>query len=75
MTHSLSASIESSSHFTLEDLGIARHLIRHGVIRLQPLVSHRLRIGDTPSVYEIIRDRPGDLRGVIFDWAGGTDFT
>ena len=42
MLHSKRASIESSSHFTLEDLQILLHFVRLGTIRIAPLVTHRV---------------------------------
>jgi len=68
MIHSLSASIESSSHFTLEDLRILLHFIRLGTIRIEPIVSHRLPVTDAHCIYDIMRDSPDDLLGVIFNW-------
>ncbi|MCZ6675855.1 MAG: zinc-binding dehydrogenase [Candidatus Poribacteria bacterium] len=68
MLHSLRASIESSSHFTLEDLSILLHFVRLGAIQIKPLVTHRVSITEAPRIYEIMRDRPADLLGVIFSW-------
>ena len=71
MIHSLSASIESSSHFTVEDLELLLHFVRLGTIRIEPIVSHRLSVTEAPGIYDIMRDSPGDLLGVIFDWGVG----
>ena len=68
MLHALRASIESSSHFTLEDLEILRHFCQLGAIRIDPLVTHRLPLSHAPSIYTTMRDSPADLLGVIFDW-------
>ncbi|MAG36735.1 MAG: hypothetical protein CL878_10920 [Dehalococcoidia bacterium] len=68
MLHSLTASIESSSHFTLEDLRILLQFVRLGTIRIEPIVSRRLPVTEAPRIYDIMRDRPGDLLGVIFNW-------
>ena len=68
MLHGLKASIESSSHFNLEDLGIVLHFFRLGIIRIKPLVTHRVPITEAPRIYETMRDRPADLLGVIFNW-------
>ncbi len=68
MIHSLSASIESSSHFTVEGLELLLHFIRLGTIRIEPIVSHRLPVTEAPRIYDIMRDSPGDLLGIIFDW-------
>ncbi|MAG37379.1 MAG: hypothetical protein CL878_14185 [Dehalococcoidia bacterium] len=69
MFHSLSASMEGSSHFTLEDLRILLHLVRLGTIRLAPMVSHRVPIAEAPRIYGLLRDKPGELLGVIFHWS------
>ncbi|MCY3708266.1 MAG: zinc-binding dehydrogenase [Caldilineaceae bacterium] len=68
MLHALRASIESSSHFTLEDLGILRHFCQLGTVRIAPLVTHRVPVGQAPAVYATMRDDPAELLGVIFDW-------
>ncbi len=68
MLHALRASIESSSHFTLEDLGILRHYCRLGTVRIAPLVTHRVPVDEAPAIYATMRDDPAELLGVIFDW-------
>ena len=68
MLHALRASIESSSHFTLEDLGILRHFYQLGTVRIEPLVTHRVPVDEAPAIYATMRDDPAELLGVIFDW-------
>ena len=68
MLHALRASIESSSHFTLEDLGILRHFCQLDTVRLEPLVTHRVSVDEAPAIYATMRDDPAALLGVIFDW-------
>ena len=68
MLHALRASIESSSHFTLEDLGILRHFYQLGTVRIEPLVTHRVSVDEAPAIYATMRDDPAALLGVIFDW-------
>ena len=68
MLHALRASIESSSHFTLEDLGILRHFYQLGTVQIEPLVTHRVPVTEAPGIYATMRDTPADLLGVIFDW-------
>jgi len=68
MLHALRASIESSSHFTLEDLGILRHFCQLGTVRIAPMVTHRVPVEEAPSIYATMRDEPSELLGVIFDW-------
>lgn len=68
MLHGTEASIEVSCHFSLDDLRVVLHFLRQGILRIRPLVSHHVPIEQAPAVYEILRDRPADLLGVIFDW-------
>jgi threonine dehydrogenase-like Zn-dependent dehydrogenase len=70
LLHRREASIEVSCHFTLADLRAVLRLVRDGVIRIGPLISHRVSIDDAPAIYETLRDRPADLLGVVFDWTG-----
>ena len=44
------------------------HFIRLGTISIEPIVSHRLPVTEAPRIYDIMRDSPGDLLGVVFDW-------
>ncbi|MDE0311087.1 MAG: zinc-binding dehydrogenase [Caldilineaceae bacterium] len=68
MLHALRASIESSSHFTLEDLGILRHYCQLDTVRIAPMVTHRVPVEEAPAIYATMRDEPSELLGVIFDW-------
>lgn len=68
MLHALRASIEGSSHFTVEDLRMVRHFLQLGTIQIEPLVTHRVPITEAPRIYETMRDKPADLLGVIFNW-------
>ncbi len=68
MLHQSEASIEVSCHFSLDDLRVLLHFVRQGTIRVEPVVSHIVPIVQSPAIYETLRDHPGDLLGVIFDW-------
>jgi 3-hydroxyethyl bacteriochlorophyllide a dehydrogenase len=68
MLHGREASIEVSCHFSLDDLHVLLHFIRQDLIRIRPWISHFLPIGEALSIYETLRDKPADLRGVVFDW-------
>ncbi|MBN1345326.1 MAG: zinc-binding alcohol dehydrogenase [Phycisphaerae bacterium] len=69
MLHTTEASIEVSCHFSLDDLKVLIHFITEGIIRVDPLISHFVGIEEAPKIYETLRDRPGELLGVVFDWA------
>ena len=68
MLHALRASIESSSHFTLDDLAILRHFYQVGAVQIEPMMTHRVPVSEAPAIYATMRDKPADLLGVIFDW-------
>ncbi|MDW8289261.1 MAG: zinc-binding alcohol dehydrogenase [Armatimonadota bacterium] len=64
-------SLEASCHFSLDDLRVLLYFVQQGIIRIEPVVSHFLPIEQAPALYETLRDRPGELLGVIFDWGEG----
>jgi 3-hydroxyethyl bacteriochlorophyllide a dehydrogenase len=68
MLHGREASIEVSCHYSLDDLRVVLHFVRQGIIQIEPLISHFVPIDQAPSIYGMLRDRPGELLGVIFDW-------
>jgi len=68
MLHMLEGSIEVSCHFSLDDLRVIIHFLRLGIMKLEPLVTHRVPITDAPRIYETMRDQPADLLGAIFNW-------
>ncbi len=69
MLHPTEASIEVSCHFSLDDLKALLQFVKRGIIRIEPLVSHRVPIEQAPQIYATLRDKPGELLGVIFDWS------
>lgn len=73
MLHGTEASIEVSCHFSLDDLALLAHWVREGRVRIPPMVSNVLPIEGALEVYETLRDRPGELLGVIFDWGQNGD--
>jgi len=66
--HGREASIEVSCHFRLENLQTLLHFMRQGIVQIQPLITHEVPIQEAPEIYATLRDKPGDLLGVIFDW-------
>jgi bacteriochlorophyllide a dehydrogenase len=70
MLHGREASIEVSCHFGLDDLRVLLHFIQQGLIRIAPVITHRVPVDKALGVYETLRDTPGELLGVVFDWGG-----
>ncbi len=68
MFHPREASMEVSCHFSIEELNILLHFMREGIIEVAPLITHNVPIEEAVGVYELLRDQPGDLLGVVFDW-------
>ncbi len=68
MLHLIEGSIEVSCHFGLDDLSIIIHFIKSGIMQIKPIVTHRVPITEAPKIYEIMRDNPSELLGVIFNW-------
>lgn len=69
LLHGTEGSIEVACHFSLAELGELIDYLRSGEVQIAPLISHRAPIERAPEIYAMLRDRPGDLLGVIFDWA------
>lgn len=67
--HGREASIEVSCHFSLDDLRVLLHFMREGIIRMEPVIWTRTPIDKAEEIYATMRTRPGDLLGVVFDWA------
>ena len=69
MLHGREGRIQVSCHFALDDLRVVLHFLDQGIMRVEPLILTRASIDDAVEVYAALRDRPGDLLGIVFDWA------
>ena len=68
MLHQTEASIEVSCHFGCDDLRVLLHFMRQGVIQVDPVITHEVSIDNALEIYKTLRDDPGSLMGVVFDW-------
>lgn len=68
MLHGKEASIEVSCHYSLDELRVVLHFVQQDIIKIEPLITHIVSIDEAPSIYEMLRDKPGELLGVVFDW-------
>jgi 3-hydroxyethyl bacteriochlorophyllide a dehydrogenase len=68
LLHGREASIEVSCHFSLDDLRVLLHFIRTQTVRIEPLIGDFIPIDEAPGIYATMRDNPGELLGVVFDW-------
>ena len=69
LLHGTEARIETSCHFDRENLRALLSLYKRGQIRIEPMVSHLVPIGEAPAIYETLANRGDELLGVIFDWS------
>lgn len=67
--HGTEARIETTCHFSADDLRVLLFLFQQGLIEVEPMVSHVVPIDEAPSIYDMLAHRGEDLLGVIFDWA------
>lgn len=68
LLHMKEASIEVSCHFGLDDLKVLHHFMRQDIIKVEPVITHFKPIDEALGVYEALRDKPGELMGIVFDW-------
>ncbi|MCP4643869.1 MAG: zinc-binding dehydrogenase [bacterium] len=70
LLHTQEASIEVSCHFSLDELRVLTHFMQQGIIQVGPVISHCVPVAEAPTLYGMLRDDPGRLMGVVFDWTG-----
>jgi 2-desacetyl-2-hydroxyethyl bacteriochlorophyllide A dehydrogenase len=69
LLHGIEARIETSCHFTPDDLRVLLFLYEREQIRIEPMVSHLVSIDEAPGVYDKLANHGEELLGVIFDWS------
>ncbi|MBM3494391.1 MAG: zinc-binding dehydrogenase [Armatimonadetes bacterium] len=69
MLHGTEARIETSCHFSRDDLRVLLFLVRQGAVRMAPVISDVLPISDAPPLYERLAAGDPALLGVVFDWS------
>lgn len=70
--HGTEARIETSCHFDADDLRVLLFLARQGLVRIAPMVSHRVSIDEAPRIYDLLAHHGEELLGVTFDWSEGS---
>ncbi len=61
-------SILQCSHFTRDDLENLCRFLRQGLIKIAPLIRHRVNLNEVPQIYRWLRDEPMRLLGTVFEW-------
>lgn len=55
-----------TQHFDQEDLDRVVPLVADGEIKIRPLIQDVVPLAEAPRIYSMLRDRPGDMLGVVF---------
>jgi 2-desacetyl-2-hydroxyethyl bacteriochlorophyllide A dehydrogenase len=61
-------SILHAGHFTPEDLKDLAALVASGKLLIGPVIKDIVKFTDAVKIYDRLRDDPGSLFGVVFDW-------
>ena len=49
---------------------ICLELPAHGKLRFEPLLSRVAKPSEAPQIYRTLKENPGEVMGVVFDWSG-----
>ena len=66
-------SVLHNTHFTVEDLECIIRLIQKDVIKIKPLITNVVRLEDSVSIFEKLRDDPMSLMGTVIDFRDVND--
>ena len=58
-----------AGHFNADDLRQVCRLTAEGKLQIGPVIQDIVKIDQAVSIYDRLRDDPGSLFGVVFDWA------
>jgi len=68
LLHSTEGKIETSCHFSNDDLRVLLFLYEEGLLKIEQMVSHFVSIDEAPKIYDMLAHNANDLLGIIFDW-------
>ena len=43
-------------------------MMKQGGIKVEPVITHRVRVSEAPAMYEMIRNTPEEYVGIVFNW-------
>lgn len=67
--HGAEARIETSCHFSRDDLRVLTFLVDQGLVSMDPVVSDVVPIDEAPAIYGRLAAGDPNLLGVVFDWS------
>jgi 2-desacetyl-2-hydroxyethyl bacteriochlorophyllide A dehydrogenase len=69
LLHGTEARIETSCHFSQDDLRVLAFFVEKGLVAMEPIISDILPIENAPSLYGRLASGDPGLMGVVFDWS------
>jgi 2-desacetyl-2-hydroxyethyl bacteriochlorophyllide A dehydrogenase len=61
-------SVFHAGHFVCDDLQQVCRLTAEGLLRIGPVIQDVVKADKAIAIYDTLRDNPGNLFGVVFDW-------
>lgn len=61
-------SVFHAGHFVGDDLQQVCRLAAEGTLKFGPVIQDRVKVENAAAIYDTLRDSPGSLFGVVFDW-------
>jgi 2-desacetyl-2-hydroxyethyl bacteriochlorophyllide A dehydrogenase len=65
---SVELTVYHASHFDVNDLEQVCRFTADGLLKISPVIQDVVKIDQALAIYETLRDNPGSLFGVVFDW-------
>jgi len=69
LLHGTEARIETSCHFSRDDLRVLSFLVETGLVLMEPIISDIVPIEDAPGLYGRLASGDPALMGAVFDWS------
>ncbi len=60
--------IKQNSHLDRGDLANLCRLVARGMVKMDPLIRDVVPVSEAGRIYDILRDKPGELHGTVFVW-------
>ena len=57
-----------AGHFNLDDLRQVCRFTAEGLLKIGPVIQDVVKADQATGIYDTLRDNPGNLFGVVFDW-------
>ena len=68
LLHGTEARIETSCHFSRDDLRVLLFLVQQGLVHMRPVLTDVVPIEKAPGIYERLAAGDPELNGIVFEW-------